>query len=1078
MERSSFTMGDVETGAATASGETTEGTRAGDTGAAARLAALDLPTDRTRRAAASGRRGLARTLANELGDVPAGDRDAVAIAAFAAVLHRYANAETFALGVVDARGRGVVELDFADGPTFDDALRSVRAAARVAGALPQAVVAVAGTQRPETASGIDLWLSVSDATELALDYDADLYDAETAERLLGHLRTLLAAALADRGTPVSDLPLLGEAERALVLSQWNATARPFPAACIDELVVAQARRTPDAVAVASGTESLTFAELDRRSTALANHLRTLGVGPDVLVGIALDRSVHLLVGLLGILKAGGAYVPIDPTYPQDRQAYMLEDAAVSVLVTESSVIDRVPRGNAKAVRLDADWEQIERAPAPSAEQERNPEQLAYVIYTSGSTGLPKGVEIPHRALVNFLWTMRDRPGLSADDVLVAVTTLSFDIAGLELYLPLVVGAKVVVAPQGVPSDPRQLAALIADSRATVMQATPTTWRMLLDWGWQPPVGFKALCGGEALPVTLAEELLDRGLELWNMYGPTETTIWSTVAPLSRGEPLTIGRPIANTTVFVLDSRLQPVPPGVAGELHIGGDGLARGYRNRSDLTSERFLESPFGRIYKTGDLVRFRPDGDIEYLGRLDHQVKVRGFRIELGEIETLLARHESVQRAVCVARDDGNGPELVAYVVPRGIPVAGAQLRRYLAAHLPPYMVPSAVVALPSFPLTPNGKVDRKALHAPTRERSSDEEIVAPRTPLERRLTATWERVLGISPIGVTDNFFDLGATSLVAAQLFAQIEHELGNALPLGAVFRAPTIAELAELIERPDASSRWSSLVPIQPHGDRTPIFCVHGGAGTILHLEPLARRLGKEQPFYGLQSRGLYGGAPPLRTVEEMASHYLSELREVQPHGPYVFAGYCFGSIVAYEMAQRMLAEGEEVRLLVSFNGPSPAWIKRWGWFGNQPSHAARRPPRPPRLSGSDRLRRALREPYRFRRALVYRSRRRINPLRARLALALGRPIPEELRERYFLNMHGVAERAYEPRPYPRRMVTFFGEGLYEDPTLGWGEVVTGGIETYAVPGDHGNNRQVMMEPYVEFVQDRLAEELEP
>jgi thioesterase domain-containing protein/acyl carrier protein len=610
-----------------------------------------------------------------------------------------------------------------------------------------------------------------------------------------------------------------------------------------------------------------------------------------------------------------------------------------------------------------------------------------------------------------------------------------------------------------------------------MQATPTTWRLLLDSGWRGAPGLKALCGGEALPVALAEELVACGIELWNMYGPTETTIWSTVARVHTGEPLTIGRPIGNTSLYILDSRLQPLPPGVAGELHIGGDGVARGYRNRPDLTEERFLANPFGegRIYKTGDLARYRRDGSVEYLGRLDHQVKVRGFRIELGEIETLLARHDGVRRAVCVARDDGNGPELVAYIVPSGIPVSSGPLRRYLAEHLPPYMVPSAIVSLQEFPLTLNGKVDRKALTAPTRERQTDEEIVPPRTPLERRLAEIWKRVLGVSQISVTDNFFDLGAGSIVAAQLFAEIEHELGNALPLGAVFRGPTIEALAKLIETGDDAIRWTSLVPIQPLGTKPPIFCVHGGAGTILHLEPLGRRLGPDQPLYGLQSRGLYGGAPPLRTVEEMATHYLSEIRQVQPSGPYAFAGYCFGAIVAFEMAQRMLAEGEGVRLVASFNGPSPSWIKRWGWFGNQPS--LRRPrPKVQRLSRSEKMRRALREPFRIRRAFLYHSNRRLRRLHARVALARGRPLPETVREQYFLRIHGYAERAYEPRPYPAELVTFFGDRLYEDPTMGWDGLALGGVDAYAVPGEHSNNRQLMMEPNVGFVRDRLVEYL--
>jgi amino acid adenylation domain-containing protein len=765
---------------------------------------------------------------------------------------------------------------------------------------------------------------------------------------------------------------------------------------------------------------------------------------------------------------------------------MLEDADVRVMVTQDRLLERVPSGAAHRVCLDRDWEEIERASEPEEGIERGPEQLAYVIYTSGSTGRPKGVEIPHRALANFLSSMRERPGLGADDVLVAVTTLSFDIAALELFLPLIVGGRIVIAPQGTAGDPRLLAELLAASSATVMQATPTTWRMLLDSGWRGRPGFKALCGGEALPMALAQELLACGIELWNMYGPTETTIWSSVCPLRPAEPVTIGRPIGNTTLYILDSRLQPLPVGVAGELHIGGEGVARGYRKRPELTAERFLANPFGtgRIYKTGDLARYRRDGTVEYLGRLDHQVKVRGFRIELGEIETLLLRHPAVAEAVCVARDDGAGPELAAYIVPSGIPVVSARLRSYLSDHLPAYMVPRAVVSLPSFPLTPNGKIDRKALPAPPRERMTDDEAVLPRTPLEHRLARIWERVLGVKPIGVTDNFFDLGTTSLVAAQLFAQIEHELGGTLPLGAVFRAPTIEALAALIETPEAAARWTSLVPIQPRGTRPPIFCVHGGAGTILHLEPLARLIGDDRPFYGLQSRGLYGGVAPLRTVEAMASHYLAELREVQPHGPYHFAGYCFGALVAFEMAQRMLAEGETVVLLATFNGPSPIWIRRWGWFGNQPSVRAEREalrrdeevPNSQRRTLGQRFRGALREPRRFVAASRYYLRPWGERWQTRLALARGRPLPEHSRETYFLALHAVAERAYEPQPYPGEVLVFYGDGLYEDATLGWSGLARE-TKVYAAPGHHTKNRQLMTDPHARFVRDRLVEYLE-
>jgi amino acid adenylation domain-containing protein len=869
--------------------------------------------------------------------------------------------------------------------------------------------------------------------------------------------------------------------------EWNDTAAPFPRAGVHELIEAQARETPDAVAVEFDGDRLSFAELDRRSNQLAHHLIGLGVGRDVLVGIAVERSLEMLVGLLGILKAGGAYVPVDPAYPAERQRYMLEKSQAPVVLTQERLRERLPVGEARVVCLDHELGGTSAPPGVPCD----PEQLAYVIYTSGSTGEPKGVEIPHRALVNFLFSMRREPGLSPDDVLVAVTTLSFDIAGLELYLPLLCGARLVIASSETAADPRALAALLASSGATVMQATPTTWRMLLDSGWSAGGGgLKALCGGEALPRALAERLLEAGAELWNMYGPTETTIWSTCARLDDG-PLTIGRPIANTSVHVLDAAMQPVPMGAEGELWIGGAGVARGYRGRPDLTAERFVEDPVGggRMYRTGDLARFRPDGNLDFLGRIDHQVKVRGFRIELGEIETTLTRHPGVRDAVVVARGSDAEAELAAYVIPNGSEPSSHELRQFVAGTLPAYMVPATVTRLEAFPLTPNGKVDRKALPEPTRERAGERELVAPRTPLERRLAAIWERVLGISPIGVSDNFFDLGVSSIVAATLFAAIEHELGSSLPLGAIFRAPTIAALAELLESGSGASRWTSLVPIQPRGTQPPIFCIHGGAGTILHLQRLARVLGADQPFYGLQSRGLYGGAAPLRTVEEMATHYLSEMRQVHPNGPWRLAGYCFGAIVAFELAQRLTAAGEDVQLVAMFNGPSPAWIKEWGWYGNQPSWRAQRgkPPPPPEDVRRKRRRRrkvkaavdavgrvpgALREPRRVGNALHWYTR----GVRTRVLLALGKPVPERDREEFFFELHAKAEKAYKPTPYKGQILVFYGNGLYEDPTLGWEGLATEGVISHGLPGEHRNNRQAMHPPAVGVVAQTLREYL--
>jgi amino acid adenylation domain-containing protein len=873
-----------------------------------------------------------------------------------------------------------------------------------------------------------------------------------------------------------------EQERGQLLGKWNQTAAPYPRLCLHEAIQEQVERTPDAVAIECGEESLTYRELDVRANQLANHLVSLGVGAGVLVGVCVERSLEMLVALLGTLKAGGAYVPIDPAYPAERQAFMLESSEAPIVLTQEQLVDSLPAGEFAVVCLDRDWPAIAELPSDAPASHGDTEQLAYVIYTSGSTGKPKGVQISHRALVNFLWTMRERPGLDGEDVLVAVTTLSFDIAGLELYLPLIVGARIVLAREET-ANPRALASLLDRVGATVMQATPTTWRLLLDSGWEGRGGLKALCGGEALPLSLADGLVGLGLELWNMYGPTETTIWSTCKRVdTQGERLTIGRPIANTTIYIVDEQMQPVPVGAEGELWIGGDGLAHGYRGRPDLTEERFVAHPFessagARIYRTGDLARYRADGEIEFLGRIDHQVKVRGFRIELGEIETTLTRHPAVREAVVVARgQESTEAELAAYVVPSGVPVQADALRRFAMQTLPAYMVPSTVTVLASFPLTPNGKIDRKELPEPEWSRTAQAEPVAPRTELEQKLAAIWERELGIHPIGVEDDFFDLGVTSIMAATLFAAIEHELGNRLPLGAIFRAPTIAALAQLIEEKSDGARWTSLVPIQPEGSQPPIFCVHGGAGTILHLAPLARQLGSDQPFYGLQSRGLYGGVSPLKTVEEMAAHYISEMRQVHKGGPWRLAGYCFGAIPAFEMAKILAAEGEQVEFLASFNGPSTSWVKQWGWYGRQPIWKAKNSrPAPPtkqerRREILERLGRAVREPYRFLTA----TQRNLRRPYTSLALALGRPVPERFREEHFFELHSKAERAYDPSPYDGEMVVFYGEGLYEDPALGWDGLATGGIRSHAVPGEHDNNRQAMMEPAVEFVSDQLRE----
>ncbi len=645
----------------------------------------------------------------------------------------------------------------------------------------------------------------------SVEYNTDLFDEATVSRAVGHWTRLLAAAAGDAGELLSRLPLLPAEEERQLLVAWNETARDFALdRPVHALIARHAARSPAAPAVLCEGGALSYGELDARANRLAHRLRALGVGPEVPVGIYLDRSLAMPAALLAVWKAGGAYLPLDPAYPRERLSYMLEDSGAPVVLTEESLLATVPPSAARAVCLDREDVAGESAQDPGVPA--GPESLAYVLYTSGSTGRPKGVQIPHGALVNFLESMRERPGLAAGDRLLAVTSLSFDIAGLELFLPLLAGARVEIASRELAADgPRLLSRL---GEATVLQATPSTWRLLLDAGWQGNAGLKALCGGEALPPKLAGEIAARAGSLWNMYGPTETTIWSAtrlVGPQA-GEgaaAVPIGGPIANTRIYVVDAGLRPAPIGVPGELLIGGAGLARGYLGRPALTAERFIPDPFSgdagaRLYRTGDLARWLAAGEVEFLGRLDHQVKVRGYRIELGEIEAALEQHPAVRAAVVLVREDVPGDHrLTAYVVAGdGAAPRSGELRRHLRAKLPEYMVPSAFVVLAELPLLPNGKVDRKSLPAPLAPEGERLEtpaaFTAPRGRLEGAVSEIWRAVLNRERVGVHDNFFDLGGHSL----LMAQVHHRLRASLPAGLaagltmveLFQYPTIAALA--------------------------------------------------------------------------------------------------------------------------------------------------------------------------------------------------------------------------------------------------------------------------------------------
>ncbi len=643
-----------------------------------------------------------------------------------------------------------------------------------------------------------------------LEYNTDLFDAVTVRRFLDHFRTLALGVAADPEQPLSEFPWLSATEARQLLSDWNATSADFPQdRCLHELIAAQAARTPGAVAVELEGERLTYADLDSRANRLARHLRRLGVGPEVLVGLAVERSFDLVVGLLGILKAGGAYVPLDPEYPRERIAYMLEESRLTLLLTQEKLLPKLPAlagAAARVVALDRDGDAIAAEDDRPLESGVGPQNLAYIIYTSGSTGKPKGVQIPHGAVVNFLASMGKRPGMTSTDTLLAVTTLSFDIAGLELYLPLVVGARVVLVPRDVAQAGEQLLDRLVRSSTTVMQATPATWRLLLGAGFEGDGKLKVLCGGEALPRDLAAALLAGCGSLWNVYGPTEATIWSMLQELQPGGRITLGRPLDNTQVYLLSPRSTPLPVGVPGELHIGGAGLARGYRSRPELTAERFIPDPYStqpgaRIYKTGDLARHLPDGTVEFLGRIDHQVKVRGFRIELGEIESVLAQHPGIAQTVVLAREDRPGisgaKRLVAYLVARtaGEAPKSQELREFLKARLPEYMLPAVFVTLAALPLTPNGKVDRRALPAPDRDRASERPYVAPSSPVEAALAALWAEALGVKRVGVNDDFFELGGDSLLVIRVVSKA-NKGGLGITTKMLFQNRTVADLAKV------------------------------------------------------------------------------------------------------------------------------------------------------------------------------------------------------------------------------------------------------------------------------------------
>jgi aspartate racemase len=907
----------------------------------------------------------------------------------------------------------------------------------------------------ETATGLNCWL----------EYNTDLFEETTISRILRHFEQLLEAIVADPDRRILQLPLLTPAERSQLLTKGNAARSDFPKECIHNVFERQVEQTPNAVAVVSEFGQLTYVELDRRANQLAHHLQEFGIGPGDVVGLCVERSPEMLVSLLGILKAGGVYLPLDPSYPDERLSFMLEDGKAKVLLTQQHLEDKLPPHIAKTVFIDRDWEAIARKSEDSFETAATTENLAYVMYTSGSTGNPKAVGITHQSVLRLV-KQTNYARLGADEVFMQFAPLSFDASTFEIWGSLLNGGQLVVMPPGLVSL-AQLGEAIKHYGVTTLWLTAGLFQQMVETELESLRGVRQLlAGGDALSIPHVEQVARelRDCQLINGYGPTENTTFTCCYRVQHGErfagSVPIGFPISNTQVYILDDELEPVPIGVVGELYTGGAGLAIGYLNDAALTAQRFVPNPFSdepgsRLYRTGDYARYRADGSIEFMGRVDHQVKLRGHRIELTEIEGVLKQHAAVQDAVVVMRRSEQGNKsLTAYIVADSdLPESNltGELKGLLKQTLPDYMVPAYFLFLEQFPLTPSGKIDRRALPVPPETRPDLEEAhIAPRNDLERRLANIWERVLSVQSVGVRDNFFDLGGHSLLAVRLVWEIEKELGQRLPLVSFFQGATIEYHASLLRQDVRSISWPTLVKIQGDGSKTPLFCVSMPNVNALGYRSLARYLGPDQPVFGLQSQYPEDreGEHSRAAVSSIATEYLEALRAVRPNGPYQFVGLCRGAHIAFEMARRLEREGQEIALL----GIIDTWVVEntynYYWYLG---YYARR-------LGALTLGAVKKQ---------FGSAKKTPDNGSPIIPADSAEVKPKPIEVYFPGP------GYVPTTYGGRIAVFRSRqqprNRIRDPHLGWGKLARGGVDVYFIPGGHTS---VLKEPNVQSLAAEL------
>jgi amino acid adenylation domain-containing protein len=1005
-------------------------------------------------------------------------RDAFLLAVFATLLARLAGQNAVTLGRT-GDFRALLALEFDPKDTFGSLLTAIqRLPPSDAGELcPVQFMSASSGFSSSIIPKHGLRMMVQGfegVTNVRLASTTGLWDKAVLQLWLRYFDHLLRAAIAAPETPWKTLPLLDPREIYEFYRDINDTAVDFPVNfCVHELVTEQAHRTPDTVAIVSESRKITYRELDQRSDVIARRLNVLGAGPDRPVAVCLERTADLPVALIAVLKAGSCYIPLDPEDPPQRRKVILEECRpAAILFDTSSVI--VPGAElAPAVYLDNILESP--AEADYGTSKPTPDHRAYIIYTSGTTGKPKGVTISHRALTNLLYSMMKEPGFTSSDRLLAVTPITFDIATMEMFLPLIAGGTVVVADRLVAADPFRLAKMLRASQISILQATPVTWRLLASSGWEGKSNLTMISGGEALPRDLADQLLDLGGKLWNCYGPTETTIWSGVLRIrSDSGAVPIGPPIANTAFYVLDDTGRLLPPGVPGELHIGGVGVSPGYVNRPEITKQRFLPDPFdathGRMFRTGDVVRLVNGREFEFRGRLDHQVKVRGYRVELEEIESALRSIPVIDNAVAVVREDRPGESyLVAYITSHNGSPDLRQLREHLSQLLPSYMVPTRFAVIDAIPLTSSGKVDRKALpvsepatagphtsRPPVRQK--------PETDLESKLLKIFRDVLNTAEFGVTDSFFDFGGYSVLTVKLFTQINRALNLNLPISLLFDTPTVRALAEIIDRRQSPP---TIVPIRPQGKGAPLFVIH----SYLLYGVLPQIIDRDRPVYGVRE---LPSPAEAQSVEDRAATYVKEILGTYSNGPLMLIGWCAAGSLTVEIATQLRALGRHVGLVALLDAERPGYRPRVRGYRAAQLMASLRFHR-------QRFRNAkgLRKIIYLRDVLVHLWETTLealfmhhHPLLLRLQRVFGFSLPDAVFNNNWARVAVLQNHA--PVNYPGKVILFRALDVPQisggDQTLGWKEIVEDGVEVVFVPGDH---ESMFHQPNVQVLSESLC-----